>query len=293
MNRVGLVLSVCCLSFSPAAIADNLHPEQTPRKAGDTVVDRTGKPMVLIPAGQFTMGDKHDHDRDARGAHKVRITRAFYMDKYEVTRGDFAACVKAGVCFWPLGERTRPITPTGSTQRENWGLKYCGPKMFRAPADHPLTCVDYNEARYYCEAWRGGRLPTEAEWEYAGRGGLEGKQFPWGSEQPTSKLAHFGQYHGTGAVGRYPANGYGLFDMAGSVWEWTNDWYDANYYAHSPVEDPKGECDDAPKCPGHPHRTMRSGSWITGSLGMRVTYRNHHKTWNRFEVVGVRWAKDL
>lgn len=281
MNRVGLVLSVCCLSFSPAAIADNLHPEQTPRKAGDTVVDRTGKPMVLIPAGQFTMGDKHDHDRDARGAHKVRITRAFYMDKYEVTRGDFAACVKAGVCFWPLGERTRPITPTGSTQRENWGLKYCGPKMFRAPADHPLTCVDYNEARYYCEAWRGGRLPTEAEWEYACRAGSTAPRYG----DLDAVAWHRGNSGGwTHPVGHKQANAWGLHDMLGNVWEWTGDRFGT--YPGGRVTDPVGSTEGTP-------RVTRGGSWWMVGRCVRAAHRSKSAPSYNNDNLGFRVARSI
>ncbi|MFT5433838.1 MAG: sulfatase modifying factor 1, partial [Myxococcota bacterium] len=150
-----------------------------------------------------------------------------------------------------------------------------------------------NEARHYCEEWRGGRLPTEAEWEWAGRGGLEGKRYPWGNDRPSRKLAIFGQYYGTKPVGTYPPNGYGLYDMAGNVWEWTDDWYDGRLYRKGAQVDPRGPCPGAARCPGHRHKTMRGGSWITGSLGMRVSYRNHHKTWNRFSVVGVRCAFDV
>ena len=248
--------------------------------------------MILIPTGQFMMGSDRGPDADERPAHRVAITRPFYLDEHEVTRGDYQECVNAGVCVWPLKRRRRPIQPLGRTQRENWGLKYCGAKALRTPRNHPLTCVNYYEARHYCEEWRGGRLPTEAEWEWAGRGGLKKKRYAWGNERPTRKRALYGKYTGTARVGSYPPNGYGLYDMAGNVWEWTSDWYHASYYTRSPYADPTGPCAGKEKCNVSKHRTMRGGSWITGSMGLRITYRNHHRAWNRFTVVGVRCAHD-
>ena len=294
MLRLLSALAFLAFLLSPmgAARADDVEKGPPPRQIGDENVDSTGKNMKWIPSGEFRMGDDRGPDKDERPAHEVRITRPFWMDTYEVTRGEFAACVKAGVCVWPLEKRTRDIKPKGASQKANWGLKYCGGKQFRAPADHPLECVDYHEARYYCEVWRGARLPTEAEWEWAARGGLAGKRYPWGDEVPSRERAHFGQYTGAGKTGRYPPNGYGLYDMAGSVWEWVNDWYDPDAYKKKNREDPQGPCPGKMKCLGHRHRTMRGGSWITGSLGMRVSYRNHHKTWNRFSVVGMRCVRD-
>jgi formylglycine-generating enzyme required for sulfatase activity len=255
--------------------------------------DPTGKVMVQIPAGTFVMGNNSGPEQDERGEHEVTISQPFWMDQYEVTRAEFAACVKAGVCVYPRRERTRPVVPVGVTQKDNWGLKYCGQEMPYGPTEHPLTCVNYDEARFYCEVWRGGRLPTEAEWERAARGGAEQKLFPWGNDPPSKKLALFGQFYGTKPVGSYPPNAFGLYDVVGNVWEWTSDWYDP-VYPRSPQVDPIGPCpsEDA-RCPGYPHRTMRGGSWITGSLGMRNTYRNHHKHWNRFSVVGVRCTRSL
>ncbi len=256
--------------------------------------DATGKLMVSLPPGVYMMGDNAGPEEDERPAHQVTLTRGFWLDQYEVTRGDFASCVEAGVCFYPRRERQKSLGPLGPTQEDNWGMKYCNQEMPLGPSDHPLTCINYDEARAYCEDWRGGRLPTEAEWEWAARGGLEKKRFPWGGEPPTRARALFGQFDGTKPVGSYAPNGYGLFDMAGNVWEWTSDFYDGALYHKGPQVDPIGPCPSSqPKCPGYFHRTMRGGSWITGSLGMRVTYRNHHKHWNRFSVVGLRCAADL
>lgn len=287
-------LLLCVAGFGSAqAVVPGAVEESAAAPAPSVRVDRTGKRMVLIPPGTFKMGDNRGPEDDERPAHQVTLTRGFYLDQYEVTRGDFAACVKAGVCFYPRRERMRPIVPLGPTQKDNWGLKYCNQEMPFGPPEHPLTCVNYDESKLYCEVWRGGRLTTEAEWEWAARGGIEHARFPWGDEPPTRSRALFDQFYGTKPVGNYAPNGYGLYDIAGSVWEWTEDWYDGKLYSKGATTDPKGPCPGELECRGYNHRTMRGGSWATGSLGMRVTYRNHHRGWNRFSVVGVRCAASV
>jgi formylglycine-generating enzyme len=135
-------------------------------------------------------------------------------------------------------------------------------------ADHPVVHVSWNDARAYC-AWTGTRLPTEAEWEYAARGGLERNAFPWGDNLepdgehrmnvfqgrfPAENTAADG-FLGTAPVEAYLPNAFGLYNVTGNVWEWCNDWYDAGYYATSPREDPQG--------PEHgANRVMRGGSYL-------------------------------
>ena len=103
--------------------------------------------------------------------------------------------------------------------------------------DHPIVNVTWDDAKRYCD-WAGGRLPTEAEWEYAARGGKQGKKYPWGDE---INQAH-ANYDSTGTtpVAKYPQNYWGLYDVSGNVWEWTKDWYDKDYYMTSPEADPPG-----------------------------------------------------
>jgi formylglycine-generating enzyme required for sulfatase activity len=142
--------------------------------------------------------------------------------------------------------------------------------------DHPVTQVSYRDALAYC-TWAGARLPTEAEWEFAARGGLEAKAYVWGDEErPDGKLmANHWQggfpgkdttedgFHGTAPVGSFPPNGYGLFDMAGNVWEFTADWYDPNYYAQAPAQNPRGPAAGYdPAGTGYGQRAMRGGSWL-------------------------------
>jgi formylglycine-generating enzyme len=135
-------------------------------------------------------------------------------------------------------------------------------------AHHPVVHVSWNDALAYC-AWIGTRLPTEAEWEYAARGGLEGARFPWGAERepggehrmnvfqgrfPAENTCADG-YAGTAPVDAFPANGYGLQNTTGNVWEWCSDRFDPSYYASSPVEDPPGPAVGS-------HRVMRGGSYL-------------------------------
>jgi len=143
-------------------------------------------------------------------------------------------------------------------------------------ASHPVVHIAWDDAVAYAR-WSGKRLATEAEWELAARGGLAGKKYVWGDEQqvsgkwmanvwqgafPQENARHDG-FLRTAPVGSYTPNGFGLADMAGNVWEWTADWYRADYYAHSPVEDPQGPADSLdPAEPGTPKRVMRGGSFL-------------------------------
>lgn len=210
--------------------------------------------MVLIPAGNFEMGcDSYCPNADMMPLHTVYLD-AYYIDIYEVTNAKYAECVDAGACEEPNGDN--------SYTRNN----YFGNPTYD---NYPVVLVSWDQAHQYCD-WRGKRLPTEAEWEKAARG-TSYSLYPWGSDAPNCDLTNGGNIcpiGDTDEVGSYPdgASPYGVMDMAGNVWEWVYDWYDADYYDHSPDSNPTGPEDGT-------YRVMRGGSW--GSInGLLTGYRN-------------------
>ncbi len=222
--------------------------------------------MVQIPAGEYWMGRTHtwfydqidwlaDAFKDDRPSHVVFLD-AFYMDKYEITNTEYEAFVLA----------------TGRAKPWHWSGSLG--KITAGQEKWPVYNVTWDDAAAYC-AWVGKRLPTEAEWEKAARGGLDRKLYPWGDEvtgikgqgggrrggegstPPPPKLARWGFPNGPAPVGSYPPNGYGLFDMTGNVYEWVSDWYDADYYAISPEKNPEGPETGL-------YKILRGGGWSSG-----------------------------
>ena len=197
-----------------------------------------GKPpaaeMVFISAGTFQMGSKDSEaEDDEKPVHTVYMD-AFYMDKYEVTNAQFKAFINANP-QWQKDKIDKRFY-SGGDYLEHWnGNDYPSGK-----GNHPVTYVSWYAAMAYA-AWAGKRLPTEAEWEYAARGGLEGKRYPWGDVLTPADANYRLNVVGrttSSSVGRYSPNGYGLYDMAGNVWEWCLDEYQSDFYAHSPRQNP-------------------------------------------------------
>lgn len=236
--------------------------------------------MVLIPAGELHRGSdsnqgyrvclKNNGDckeswfEDENPAHSVELKR-FYIDVHEVTQKEF---------------------------REGMGEN---PSDFKGQA-LPVEKVKWSEAKEYCKRV-GKRLPTEAEWEWAARGGKR-SVFPWGDEAESGKANFCDQQCGkrwkesqfddghryTAPVGSFPANGYGVFDMAGNVYEWVEDWYAVDYYKKSPRDNPKG--------PNRGNRkVIRGGSWINYSAGIRPSDRTDAKPRDRLNFIGFRCAQ--
>ena len=186
--------------------------------------------MVLIPAGEFQMGsnDPESLPRE-QPIHTVHVD-AFYMDTHEVTNLDYKRFVLANP-QWQKSRIPRSLH-NGSYLRDWSGNNYPAGK-----ANHPVTYVSWYAAVAYSK-WAGKRLPTEAEWEKAARGGLIGKKYPWGNTISSARANYGRNVDDTRAVGSYAANGYGLYDMVGNVWERCLDAYDGDFYFSSPSRNP-------------------------------------------------------
>ncbi len=275
-------------------------PAEDPARPG---ADSGG--MAWIPGGRFRMGS--DEAADARPIREVEVD-GFWIDRTEVTNADFARFV-AATGYVTLAERPvdpklypgadpsglvpgsivfRP--PTGPVDRDrplSWWA-YVPGADWRHPGgpgtgiegrgSDPVVQVCWDDAVAYA-GWAGKRLPTEAEWEYAARGGLDQARYAWGDElRPGGRWManiHQGRFPGantaedgfeaTAPVGSFPANGFGLHDMSGNVWEWCADWYRPDAYATAPGRNPAGPLSsDDPEEPGVPKRVQRGGSFLCG-----------------------------
>jgi len=266
--------------------------------------------MVWIPAGEFWMGSDEAKFPDARPWHRVRLS-GFWIDKTLVTNRQFARFVSE-THYVTVAERkpraedypdappenlvagsvvfTPPAHPVPLDNGMQWWsyVKGANWRHPQGPASdikgldmHPVVHIAYEDAEAYAK-WASKRLPTEAEFEYAERGGLDRKPYAWGSElTPGGKhmantyQGHFPEkntaadgYVGTSPIGSYKPNGYGLYDMSGNVWEWTSDWYRPDYYqslasAGAIAANPKGPADSYdPSEPDVPKRVHRGGSFL-------------------------------
>ena len=239
-----------------------MSTDTTPRKVFpkqsllQTIIEKDGVEMVLIPAGEFQMGSS-DGDNDERPMHAVHLD-AFYMDRYEITNAQYRMFMDA----------TGHAAP-----------RYFNDSKFNQP-NQPVVGVSWYDAMAYAK-WAGKRLPTEAEWEYAARGGLEGKKYPWGDSIYESKANYDHSIGHTTPVGEYPTNGYGLYDMTGNVWEWCLDEYKADFYSKSPRTNPIAGQSTSSIINNitivNTRRVLRGGSWSGNSNNVRVAYRGGYK----------------
>ncbi len=233
------------------------------------MTDEQGAQMVLIPAGDFTMGSNRG-ETDEQPVHLVYLD-AFYMDKYEVTNKLYKECADAGKCEPPKQIYFFAESPNkiyyGVSQYDNF----------------PVIFVDWNMAKAYCE-WRGARLPTEAEWEKAARGTGRENTYPWGKDLDCQKANYQGCVNRTSEVGSYQegVSPFGVYDMTGNVWEWVSDWYSDNYYAISPPKNPSGPSSGQ-------SRVLRGGSWPR--FDVTAYHRNKFAPdYNTFDI-GFRCAR--
>jgi formylglycine-generating enzyme required for sulfatase activity len=251
---LGLVLNLSAVCQSPKnGTATKTNPPDELR-------------FVWIPPGSFSMGCSPGDNEcfsEELPAHRVTISRGFWIGQTEVT-------VRAYERFAGIPGDGAPLpTATKPTQR-----KVSEDSM-------PIVLVTWDEARDYCK-WAGGRLPTEAEWEYAARGGS--------TEARYGKLDEIAWYQKNSGdtvhqVSQKLANGFGLFDMLGNAWEWVNDWYEGTYYSASPELDPQGPAN------GMMH-VLRGGSWMNSPNLLRLSDRGRSNADLRFNYFGVRCVLD-
>lgn len=238
--------------------------------------------MASIAAGEFWMGRSQNWLLDELGMHlRARLDDqpvhlvfldAYRIDKYEVTNRDYARFVAA----------------TGRRAPFHWA----GGKVPEGQEMFPVYNVTWDDAVAYCRSV-GKRLPTEAEWERAARGGVEKSMFPWGARlapeaksaaDTDAKRARYGMPDGPTVVGSFAPNGFGLYDVTGNVWEWVSDWYEQGYYAISPERNPQGPESGM-------YRVIRGGGWSDGDERiLALHYRNFTNASLPSNTVGFRCA---
>ncbi len=265
--------------------------------------------MIQIPAGSFLMGENDEAHTYNGPVHKVTL-KAFWIDETEVTNAQFKAFVDA-TSYVTQAERVpskeefpdadpellKPganhfigtsvpveiFTPQAEMQwweykiGSNWRHPDGPESSIESKMDYPVCCISWDDATAYAK-WAGKRLPTEAEWEYAARGGLAQQPYVWGKEMnpdgkwmcniwqgdfPAKDSAEDG-YHGIAPAKSYAPNGYGLYQMSGNLWEWVNDWFAPDYYSRSPESNPVGSSPVPDTLHGNnvPCKVIRGGSWL-------------------------------
>ena len=261
-----------------------------PNKTRVTFSNKDKAKMEWIPSGTYLMGagknEIDDSMRFAKPTHKVELN-GFYMDAYEIT----------------VGQYKKFLAETGHRALPDWVSQI-------SPTDgHPVVGVSWHDAVSYCQ-WVGKRLPTEAEWEYAARGGLSGKRYPWGDPAPNGSQCNYADknantvlteineewtwsnmqvndgYAKCAPVGRYEPNGYGLYDMGGNVSEWCADWYGKFYYKNTTSKNPLGPNSGTT-------RVLRGGSWPNSVKYIHVANRNDSNPDDRNSNCGFRCVLDL
>ncbi len=282
--RLAALLACAALSETSPSVSEPSPPE-----------------MRMVPGGTFTMGADGVGESDEQPAHAVTL-EGFYLDLTEVTNARYLECVQAGEC---------------AAFRDNVARSFGagGESGFRG-ADQPVVGVSFADATSYC-AFRGKRLPSEAEWERAARGD-DARVFAWGNQKPTPELACYGRKPGapgatTDPVGAHPAGAgpYGHLDLTGNVWEWTADLYDPYAYRR-PTADRgiPASCEQILQTQAHLRKTkqqgftgknpiptvcervLRGGAFNYDAVGLRASNRVHHPESWRMLVAGFRCAKD-
>lgn len=304
--------------------------------------------MILIPGGTFRMGaDNEQASTDEYPKHAVTVN-AFLIDANEVTNAEFQKFVDATGYVTtaekkPDWNELKKTVPAGTpkppdsllvaaslvfhqtpgpvdlgdysqwwawTPGADWRHPEGPRSSIKGKENYPVVQVSWYDAMAYCK-WAGKRLPTEAEWEFAARGGLVNNVYPWGNEPVTTGKSKANSWGGhfpynndqkdgyitLAPVRSYAPNGYGLYDMAGNAWEWCSDWYDAGYYRSSGAANPKGPVrSNDPDEPATPKKSLRGGSFLCNDsycTGYRVSRRMKSSPDTGLEHTGFRCVKDV
>ena len=266
---VTLSISVVLLITLFVTMSSRLSSTSDPKVSESEVPKPEVPKMVLIPAGEFQRGsDDTEADEDEQPVRPIYLD-TFYIDRYEVTNAEYKQFVDAN----PLWQKDRiPSEYHNGDYLKHWE----GNNYPKSKENHPVVYISWYAAMAYAE-WAGKRLPTEAEWEKAARGGLVEKAYPWGNSIDPSKANYSAEIEDTTPVGNYPANAYGLYDMVGNAWEWCLDRYETDFYDHSLLRNPiAGESlteITETFLAIHSTRVLRGGYWNNPPVFVRVADR--------------------
>ena len=255
-----------------------------------TIIGKDGAEMVLIPAGEFQMGSDYSHASSEKPGHTVHVD-AFYMDRYEVTNAQYKKFVLAN----PQWQKGRiDLRLHDGNYLKHWSRN----NYPSGKGNHPVTYVSWYAAMAYAE-WIGKRLPTEAEWEKAARGGLRGQKYPWGNSLEANQANYyFNKINNTTTVGSYISNGYGLYDMVGNVYEWCLDAWIRDFYASSPRRNPIAGASTIDHIVNNflsikSPRVLRGGSWLSGALNIRCASRYYSTATFTSNLFGFRCVRTI
>jgi len=253
--------------FTPASPTKTKTPTLVPTATSSLteITDSKGVQMVLVPAGEFVMGNNNG-DSDEQPVHTAYLD-AFYIDKYEVTNGLYKKCVDEGICREP---------------DKNWNSSYEHSTFYGKQEynEYPVLYISGAMANTFCQ-WRGTRLPSDGEWEKAARG-ADGRTYPWGESIGCQYATYQGCTGDVQPVGSYEmgVSPYGAFDLAGNVWEWvseySDEYFNSNEYTYN----------------DNNYQIIRGGSWNSADASLRTTNRDRLGTHIVTDGIGFRCARD-
>jgi sulfatase modifying factor 1 len=279
-------------------------------RAGATKLNATdGLEYALIPPGSFDMGCSSGDSECSKAEgphHVVKISKGLWVGRTKVTVKAFARFVSATSYVTDAEREGKGVTLTGEGWKQSVGATWRSPGFAQGEED-PVVLVSWNDAAAFCR-WSGGRLPTDAEWEYAARGGSPAARYGdldavawyggnagraridsahlWSTDEDNYDKRLFSNGNQPHPARQKAPNSYGLYDTLGNVWEWTADWHDAKYYGLFVAQDPTGPASGE-------FRVLRGGAWCDPPLYLRVSYRYRGRPSYRSSIVGLRCARDV